>query len=153
MSAKRDVPEVESMLQKAEEASTPADPSSQSSPTIASTSNMQYEVCRPRETPISPYPHAVQNETDAVKKTLALQHLQPAMLPEYYKPPVEINAPCMYLDPISETERQNVEKQRRFEESKTCKNVTLPLRAPKLASPFPEPVKVVCKNMLLFFYL
>lgn len=35
---------------------------------------------------------------------------------------------------------------RRFEASKTHRSVTLPLKIPKLASPFPEPVKIMSSH-------
>lgn len=111
----------------------------------------QYEVCRPRTTPLAPYPRASVNEADAVKNSWALQHLQPSMLPEYYKPPVEINAPCVNIEPVRETTREAPGKYRKFEESQTYKHVVLPLRAPKLANPFPEPVKIVCTKIFSLF--
>ncbi|GJQ75374.1 hypothetical protein Trydic_g23550 [Trypoxylus dichotomus] len=135
LSAKRDT-DLEPTIQKAEDASKPVE---QSPPLSTPTMPIVYEVCRPRTTPITPFPNTVQNESDAVRKTMALQHLQPSMLPEYYKPPVEINSACMGFDNVSES----VAKYRKFEESNTFKNITLPLKMPKLASPFPEPVKVM----------
>lgn len=37
---------------------------------------------------------------------------------------------------------------RRFEVSKTYANVTLPLKMPKLASPFPDPVKIMSSHTI-----
>lgn len=107
-------------------------------PVPAPSSSVKYEVCRPRTTRVTQFPSSIQNESDVVKKTVAMQHLQPCMLPEYYKPPVEINSACMGVDTLSE----NTSQYRKFEESNTFKNLTVPLKAPKLANPFPEPVKV-----------
>ena len=87
----------------------------------------------------------IKNESDMAKKHVAMQHLQPSLLPEYYKPPVSINA-CMYESALAKTQKQIDNSARRFEESSTSKSVNQPLRMARMANPFPAPVKVMPSN-------
>lgn len=78
------------------------------------------------------------------KKMIANQHLQPAMLPTYYAKSIDINASCAVgAEPNTENDLKSTARQREFEDSKTRMNITLPLRPPRLANPFPDPVKVM----------
>lgn len=101
----------------------------------------QYQVCRPRTTPVTLIKHDVHNETEMARKAITLQHLQPSMLPNYYVKTIEIETPYPGAEPASES--KSLQMKQEFVESKTRASVTLPLKVPKLAKPFPDPVKVM----------
>lgn len=75
-----------------------------------------------------------ESETEIAKKNIEIRHLQPSMLPEFFTPKIDFN---------SATFAANQSQYRRIEMSTTQKNITKPLKGPRLANPFPEPVKVM----------
>ncbi|KAK9696122.1 hypothetical protein QE152_g32104 [Popillia japonica] len=107
----------------------------------------QYQVCRPRTSPLT-IKRDVHNESDFAKKTVALQYLQPAMLPTFYTKTGEPFSNGLPVGQETETSVQNSAKRREFDDSVTRMNVTLPLKAPKLAKPFPDPVKTMYSHTL-----
>ncbi|XP_022906518.2 uncharacterized protein [Onthophagus taurus] len=148
LSTKRDITDLDLTSRNNDDIS--GETSHSNSP-ISPSNPVQYQVCQPRANRSGPslvvnfasQRNAVKNETEVAKNAMAMQHLQPALLPEYYKPPVEINS-SIYQDTTNEQEKQSsIKKARKFEESSTRLNLTRPLKAPKLANPFPEPVKVM----------
>lgn len=90
--------------------------------------------------------HPVETE-NTIRQKIDDKQLQPSMLPDYYKSEIDVQQGTY---PVSDTLDHNpmplALKQRRFEVSKTYANVTLPLKAPKLASPFPDPVKIMSSH-------
>ena len=95
----------------------------------------QYSVCKPKA---AKYGQEIQLKTDTA------QHLQPAMLPEYYQPPYQMQVGTFAKG--NEEGKPIQQGHRRFEQSKTYANITLPIKAQKLANPFPDPVKMMASH-------
>lgn len=81
-----------------------------------------------------------ETETEMAKKNVELQHLQPSMLPEFFKPNVDFDS-ATYRG--HENTQGSSSQYRHFEISKTHKSLTRPLKPPRLANPFPDPVKIM----------
>lgn len=82
-----------------------------------------------------------------VRQQMENRQLQPSKLPDYYKSEIDIqHGTYPLIDTLEHSPAPSSLKQRRFEVSKTYANATLPLKMPKLASPFPDPVKIMSSH-------
>lgn len=111
-------------------------------PSVISYQKLPNRNIRPQTSPLIRPLHQRNNrqpesETEMAKKNVEIQHLQPSMLPEFFKPTVN------FSDTTYDNNAKKTAQYRHFEISKTHKSLTRPLKPPRLANPFPEPVKMM----------
>lgn len=105
---------------KEAESQPPEDVTSKSPPRIpslvgvSSVTTKGYQVCQPRKIVFAPYRRDIHNETDAARKAIALQHLQPSLLPVYYSKRIDLNASAIESGVNTEREIKTKTKTKRY---------------------------------------